>query len=226
MPLVDLICLANSNKMGGRCVAGLRVDGKGWVRPVAGETDHGQLHSKHYRLEEDTDPEILDVIRVDLATPKPLPGQPENWTIGERPWSLIARPLGRELYKILRSAIVPGPSLLGSTERRLQANALPRVKSSLVLVAASNLRWFVQRDLYDRLQPRVLFDLDGHPYDLPITDPAWTSRVVRRLSQMEMRTYSQETVGIPKEAKVFFTISLGEAFQGYCYKGIVISPGF
>jgi hypothetical protein len=43
---------------------------------------------------------------------------------------------------------------------------------------------------------------------------------------MEMRTYSQETVGIPKEAKVFFTISLGEAFQGYCYKGIVISPGF
>lgn len=79
MPLVDLICLANSNKMGGRCVAGLRVDGKGWVRPVSVDTDHGQLHLKHYRLEGDKDPEILDVIRVDLASHKAEPGQRENW---------------------------------------------------------------------------------------------------------------------------------------------------
>jgi len=35
MPSVDLICLANSHKWNFRCVAGLRVDGGGWVRPVS-----------------------------------------------------------------------------------------------------------------------------------------------------------------------------------------------
>jgi hypothetical protein len=43
MAQVDLICLANSRKLGGRCVAGLRLDGSGWVRRV----DSPQSHRGH-----------------------------------------------------------------------------------------------------------------------------------------------------------------------------------
>ena len=42
MPSLDLICLANSSKLGSRCLAGLRVDGGGWVRPVSNQ-EYGEL---------------------------------------------------------------------------------------------------------------------------------------------------------------------------------------
>ncbi len=35
MPQFGIICLANSRKNGGHCVAGLRMDGGGWLRPSA-----------------------------------------------------------------------------------------------------------------------------------------------------------------------------------------------
>ena len=38
----DIICLVNSRKYCGRCVAGLRIDGGGWFRPVTQE-EHGTL---------------------------------------------------------------------------------------------------------------------------------------------------------------------------------------
>jgi hypothetical protein len=49
MPTVEIICLANSRKHSGRCVAGLRTDGQGWIRPV-GPSDNGTLFPWHYTL--------------------------------------------------------------------------------------------------------------------------------------------------------------------------------
>src|ERR1700674_1986707 len=104
MPLVDLICLANSNKMGGRCIAGLRTDGKGWVRPVAPDPDHGQLFLRNFKLDDETEPRALDIIRVDLARAAPAPGQPENWIIGVAPWTLRSRPVAEDLFRRLNTA--------------------------------------------------------------------------------------------------------------------------
>ena len=44
MPVFDILCLANSNKMRGSCIAGLRLDGGGWkaariIQALAGGTD-------------------------------------------------------------------------------------------------------------------------------------------------------------------------------------------
>jgi hypothetical protein len=215
--------------MRGRCVAGLRVDRSGWVRPIARETDHGQLYLKHYRLNDDTDPEVLDVVRLDLAAYQPVPGQPENWRIGDQRWILVARPAGPDLYGVLRSSIEAGPSLLGSFDKRISVNLAIQANSSLALVAPSRTAWFVARDLHGRPQSRVIFDLSGAAYDLPITDPAWTSRIVRRLAQLGAVPHPQETIGIPEDSKVLLTVSLSEAFNGYCYKlvaGIVAIQDF
>jgi putative nucleic acid modification protein with dual OB domain len=226
MPLVDIICLANSNKMGGRCVAGLRLNGQGWVRPIAPDTDHGQLYARHFRLEGgEGEPLVLDVVRIDLAKPSPSPGQPENWIIGERRWALIERPAGPKAQAIVRASLVRGPSLLGSSEKRIGASLALRAPASLAATHPSKLQFFVQRDLYDRLQPRVLFDLDGKAYNLPITDPGWTSRIVRKLMNLDPVNYPSDIVGISKDEEVVFTVSLSEPFQSYCYKlvaGIVV----
>lgn len=226
MSTVDLICLANSNKWGGRCVAGLRSDGRGWVRPVAPDTTHGELYSQHLRLEDNSTPEVLDLLRVDLKCAKPSPSQPENWVIARKQWILISRPAGPELHMVLRGALVRGPRLLGSTGRCVSAIAASDVSDSLALVIPLRFRCYIQRELGDRPQPRAIFELTGTSYDLPITDPAWTSRIVRKLLPLEPRTYPQEAIGIPEQSLVLFTISLGEPFNGYCYKlvaGIIVS---
>jgi len=60
-----------------------------------------------------------------------------------------------------------------------------------------------------------------------ITDPAWTTRIVRKLLPLERVAHPQEMVGISKASEILFTISLGEAFKGYCYKlvaAIVVLP--
>jgi hypothetical protein len=227
MAQLDLICLANSPKMGGRCVAGLRVDGKGWVRPIAKDTDHGQLYSFHYRLKNDSDPEILDVIKVSLEERRPSTGQPENWIIGKDPWLLVARPLNPNLYKILGSALVPGPRLLGSTGRRVSEKDIDQVSASLALISPSKLRFFLEPDFSNRLQPRASFELKGQYYDLPITDPSWITLIVRKLEPLDRAGHTQEAIGISRDREILFTVSLGEAFRGYCYKlvaGIVVLP--
>jgi hypothetical protein len=70
MSSVDLICLANSYKLGARCLAGLRVDGGGWVRPVSDKED-GQLRYGQYRLPDHSEPHLFDVIRVGLIDRQP-----------------------------------------------------------------------------------------------------------------------------------------------------------
>ena len=226
MAIVYLICLANSYKMGGRCLAGLRADGQGWVRPVAPDALHGQLYWRHFKLSDGTEPGPLDVVGVDLAEACPSPGQPENWTIGNQPWILRRRPAGRDLYGILRSALVPGPALLGSFGRSIAERASASACSSLALVAPAMLRWSVGERVRNRRQPRVLFKLKERLYNLPVTDPLWTAKITRSLMGKGPGWQPSGAVGIPR-GQVLITVSLGEPYEGQRYKlaaGIVVLP--
>jgi hypothetical protein len=111
VPAVDLICLANSYKLSYRCIAGLRVDGGGWIRPVS-EREHGELEYRHYRLPDGSEPEVLDVIRVGLSDPQPLPHQPENWRVDGSAWKLIERPASSEYSQVIAQAVCHDPILL------------------------------------------------------------------------------------------------------------------
>ncbi len=88
---LQIICMANSRKLGGRCVAGLRLDGGGWIRPVA-PTPEGTLYRSTCTLNGRTEVRPLDVIEVDVARPRPDPHQPENWVLTNRRWKLLSRP--------------------------------------------------------------------------------------------------------------------------------------
>ncbi|MHB0886208.1 MAG: dual OB domain-containing protein [Bacillota bacterium] len=87
MPWIDILCLANSTKLGGRCVAGLRTDGSGWIRPVS-DAAHGELTAECY-LEDGTEARLLDHLRIHVRAPCPSPHQPENWSVGGRAWRLV-----------------------------------------------------------------------------------------------------------------------------------------
>jgi hypothetical protein len=140
---VDLICLANSKKLGGWCVAGLRADGGGWVRAVAPDTDYGEFKRGHIRLQVGSLPQPLDLLRIPLQESGPTSSQPENWTISWQPSQLLQRHAPQSMQCLLRNALEKGPDLLGSRARKEPAALFEEqpATNSLALVAPSTLRW-------------------------------------------------------------------------------------
>jgi hypothetical protein len=68
-----IVCLANSRKLNGRCLAGKEFGGTGvgaWVRPV-GAREHGEVSEYERQYEDGSDPRVLDVIDVPLIGPQP-----------------------------------------------------------------------------------------------------------------------------------------------------------
>ncbi len=217
MALVDILCLASSRKYRGRCVAGLRTDGSGWVRPVSSEP-YGTLHPEHYRLKGGTEPRLLDVLRVDLASHRPEPNQPENWLTGRSPWELRARPAGDEAVSLLAAAVQHGPDLFGTRGDRLTPEELASAPTShsLTLAEPRRLRWQVRTTQAGNPQVRAIFEVAGQGYNLALTDPVWE----RFIAMFGAGVHAPATVGMPDESRLLLTISLGEPtdFDGACYK--------
>src|SRR5216684_6065048 len=75
-----IVCLANSRKLAGRCVAGKEWDGctlGAWCRPVSAR-DRGELTAERWYCKTWRDPQLLDLIEVGLLGPRPSTFQTEN----------------------------------------------------------------------------------------------------------------------------------------------------
>jgi hypothetical protein len=218
VPALDLICLANSYKLGHRCIAGLRTDGSAWIRPVT-ETEHGELQDRHYRLPDQSEPRVLDVIRVGLSNPHPLPHQPENWRTDGSAWELIERPAGGERARIVVGSVSESPLLFensGKSVSQAQFQQRP-TKESLVLVEPNDIEWLH----FDKA--RVRFRLKNFHYRLPLTDPSY----VRPLKRLAAGSHRSLELGIPENRRILFTISLSEPLDDVCYKlvaAVVVVP--
>jgi len=218
MPSVDILCLANSRKHAGRCVAGLRTDGKGWVRPVAPRKE-GVLFERDYTLADRTHAGVLDVLRIRLVRPQPEPHQPENWIIDPaRSWELIARPPTPAHLQMLRRFVVGGPDLLGNRGDRVPFNSFLQTpaRASLALVRPTDLRWRLVRTRTGKAQTRALFRVGPTPYNLSVTDLF----VEARLAGQRLGDHPVTSAGLRPDDEVLLTISLGEPFEEdwCCYK--------
>jgi len=73
MPVTTMVCLANSRKHGGRCIAGVtwkEQDHWAWIRPISSHGT-GELNSERF-YEDGSEPQLLDLIDLSLLRPKPL----------------------------------------------------------------------------------------------------------------------------------------------------------
>ncbi len=224
MPEVEFICLANSIKKGGRCVAGLRTDRSGWVRPVNPLT--GSLWPQQYTLDNGREIELFDVVRVSLQEPCPKPYQPENWTVDNQSWHFVRQLSPIDANSLIESLIVSGPDLLGN-----QSETVPRysfeqnpVEASLALIEPEEIKWRITTNQYDRLQARACFTLRGCNYDLSITDPQWKERLTTSLPR---GIHAVSDAGVQQHDRLLFTISLGAPYRGSCYKlvaAVIVLP--
>src|SRR5262245_8566645 len=119
MPVIEIICLANSRKHQGRCVAGLTTDGGGWIRPISNTPD-GSLLAHHYTLTNGTEARVMDVLWMEVDQPRPENHHPENWIVGKAKWQLVRRAASIHDYKELFLRYrVQGPELLGNDADRV-----------------------------------------------------------------------------------------------------------
>jgi len=212
MPIIEMIILAKSKKLGGKCIAGLRTDGRGWVRPVAPSQD-GTLFPQHYTLTSGSQAEVLDVVRIEVKEPRPEPHQPENWVISDKKWRLIARPGSEEHQSTLWNHIASGPTLLGNQSDRIHIRRFEDepAEASLALVMPSKIEWTIGESVTGARQTRAVFKLKGTTYDLAVTDEEWK----KRLSELPDGIYpftKLKSLGLKPNDKFLLTVSLGEAF--------------
>lgn len=204
--------MANSRKLGGRCIAGLGLEGQGWIRPVSDRPD-GTLFPEHYLLAGYREPTALDVIRVELTQPQPKRFQPENWQIGPKTWELSPH-APEQVRAVIKAALSNQPILLGSDQDHVRPG--DPVSESLAIIVPEVDRWTIRRTSQDHRQIRVRFSLEGIFYDLPVTDV----RLNEKMGELSLGVYdtAELKLGYGNQTKFLLTVSLGEIFNGVHYK--------
>lgn len=80
----QIVCLANSRKLAGRCIAGREwttESGAGdWIRPVS-ERKNREVSEYERQYEDGSDPQVLDIVQVPVLKPQPDGYQRENWLL-------------------------------------------------------------------------------------------------------------------------------------------------
>ena len=214
----QILCLANSRKLNGRCIAGRGwAGGRGgaWLRPVsARENQEVSRWERQYR--DGNEPRVLDIIKIPLLDPCPVDWQQENWRFDPRyRWQKV----GRAEWSQLHAFVDPVEPLWdGNTHTYHGTNdTIPviRAKSlrtSLRLIHVSSLRLRVYRPGAAFGNPTVRvqgqFQHAGKPYGLRVTDALYEAR------------YQARAEGVYDLGESYLTISLGEAYEkkDACYK--------
>ncbi|MEA5578028.1 dual OB domain-containing protein [Anabaena sp. UHCC 0451] len=216
----DIICLAKSTKHGGICIAGMKTDGSGWLRPISNKRD-GTLYPEHYTTKYGREPELFDIIRIPLMRHEPQCHHPENYLIHySYKWQILGKASLEQAQKLLKPEIKQNssePKLLGNFDKfiRYEDLQISPLKSSLAMINPEELEWEIKYNSQNKKTCRCLFCLCGNFYDLPITDPIW----IDKLNYLEEGIYSCEEVIEKLKLENFepdkfrLTISLSEPFQ-------------
>ena len=209
-----MVCLANSRKYSGRCVAGKELFKDqigGWIRPVSGK-ETGELALSDMGFRDGSTPELLDIISVPFIRHSPHSYQTENYVVDERQWlrngELPASELPALCDEVQDLWINGYHTLDGSNDRIPLELTEETVTSSLLLVKPDQLWITVDEGPRMLKKIRARFIFKGVQYWLSVTD-----------TRIEERYFNQEIGEYPIAAgNVYLCVSIGEPYEGYCYK--------
>ncbi|MGB8261890.1 MAG: hypothetical protein WCE75_16120 [Terracidiphilus sp.] len=226
MGLEQIVCLANSYKHDHRCVAGIRLKAKEWVRLV-GKTVPGCVTVREATCVGGKEAALLDVIEAELGDPCGSGSHPEDRFITGTPWRHVRRFDQREEREFLTSWANRGPSVLEGCVDRIYAKKIANspVKSSLELVRPDDLWWWIREEGGKRRNRGVfrLGNVGRVRYDLAVTDPIWLAA----LNLLPTGIYPHALLPGSQPGKPLLTISLSEPFDGFHYKliaGVINLP--
>jgi hypothetical protein len=214
----SILCLANSRKLSGRCIAGREIvnDQPGpWIRPVS-DRAHQEVSWEERHYQNGSDPRVLDVITVPLIEPRPHLFQQENWLLDPNFYWLTT---GRVNWVELQAFVEPdgplwvnGQSSYNGLNDRVILTEANQLRCSLRLIRVDRVRLRVFRPdppgLQSHPKRKVIaeFEHSANHYTLSVTDPIYTTQ------------YLAQQDGYYELGESCLTVSLGEPFNGYAYK--------
>ena len=209
-----IICLANSRKLSGRCIAGKETEGvhkNQWIRPVSNRKE-GEVSEEERQFENGEYPQILDILSIKFIRHEINPSwkyQAENYLIDS---SVHWQKQGEVEWEDLEG-LEDGPDKLwinGYSSNKGKNDHIPEVeagdiKKSLYLIQPEHLQIIVQK-YQSKHQARAEFYFNNCRYNLRVTDP----RVEK--------SFFGKGVGKYPINKAYLCAGLGEPFNGNCYK--------
>lgn len=217
MPTVKrLLCLANSRKLNGRCVAGIELSGSrrvGWIRPVS-HREHEEVSEYERQYADGSDPRVMDLMDVPLICQRPTAYQTENWLLDPNCyWQKVGTATWSNLEHVLDPAAplwVDEYSTSTGTNDKIPITETSGLRSSLRLLRVHELTLAVFKpgEAFGNPKRRVQARFVHHSaeYRLWVTDPEYERR------------YLAQTDGEYHLNESFLTLSLGEPYNGACYK--------
>ncbi len=212
-----ILCLANSRRPGGRCVAGKEiVNGKigSWIRPINAENGHA-ISEADLQYENGTSADVPDIVTIPMLESRPHAHQTENHLIAsDYYWEKQSTATWDQIKDATDK--VPGPlwlnlesSFHGVNDKIPQA-AANSLTSSLLLIAPSKLEISVGKESQygggSKRKVRAKFQLNGALYNFVVTDP-WAEA-----------EYFAGADGSYKINEARLCISLAEAINGLAIK--------
>ena len=214
------VCLANSLKRGGRCIAGVEVtiDDSGnwtvvrkadgspkWIRPIDETTEFGEI-----RIGEAQFIPLLSVVR--LKSIVPIPNQSHTEDVHYTMMQVVGKVKAsnevlRQFVDNIHQVVFYG------TDRAIDIPTYVAGDHSLMFVHADEAEIVVDvRE--DKTRYRMLMGYHGITYDLSVTDPYY------------IELLNEKRVNIGKLSDVYVTLSLGLVYEERHHKLIaaVITP--
>lgn len=211
-----IVCLANSRKLHGRCIAGRAwQDARAgcWIRPVS-DREHEEVSEYERQYEDGSDPQALDVIDIPILEPRPKDYQTENWLLDPGYyWEKVGKLSLFDLPVLLDKTAplwIDGYSTYKGLNDYIPLEKAASLDHSLRLIHIPSLRLRVCKpgEAFGNNKRRVQgrFAYANKEYALWITDPGFEREYLRKLD------------GDYEIGECFLTVSLGEPYGGACYK--------
>ena len=218
--LKRIVCLANSRKIGGHCVAGRELFAGGrpgaWVRPVSARQGQ-EVSDSEQRYEDGREPQVLDIIDVPVLHAQPTDYQKENWLLdSDYRWTKVGQLDPKKLAEFADpegQLWTNGYSTYHGLNDRMPPSCARAADSSLRLIRVGCLEFSVsQPDLAfgnERRRVQGRFRHAGADYWLRITDPVCEAQYLERPN------------GDYTAAGCYLTISFGEPYAPAALQGQV-----
>ena len=210
------VCLANSRKLSGRCIAGIELyhgaDGRlrmveneqhqpKWIRPIT-QTEFGSLDANDVRHIK-----LGDLIEVEITEGAHHYNsyQTENVCFENDSLRVVEKlPLTRE--RLQKMAVRLPTPLFGSRGRAISMDNINGLYSSLTFIKVDNPSVRVRDEIGARPQERLHFYYNQTEYDLSLTDIEFVEKLM-----------ADEHI-LQKANEVYLTVSLSMPYSGKLYK--------
>lgn len=200
-----IVCLANSYKEGGRCIAGIELNKNNelphdlkWIRPVC-NTLHGEIPTM---LVQHIKP--LDILKFKIIANASEGFQSENVLFDKKSLKRIG---SFDHSKLPDLCFYHSPFLFESKGKAISEEGIGQLEHSLILISTSVFE-IIERKYEEKLnsQIRIKFDYNSNEYDLPVTDPLFLDKYKNNKDLL---------LGIPL---LYLVVSLGILHEGWHYK--------